>query len=576
MGVILLGVLLAAAGVAPADGHTVVPLAKARFDSELRCEGPLEGSFLAPANARGGLGVRAPIAAGKVACRLHFAKGPDFPFALTFTPPPGGLAVGPAAPVFLGQDKEAVLKVSGRPVRADGSAGPVQLAEGTVSAALPASKMPQNLVVLVQDEKGAAAYAVVSLLGRATVKVQTAREASVEAVVAGHRSTGFTSDAAGQAAVAVPAPPGFVKGVIDVGGGGKRSTRAPIGLPLAKPLFALAAIGPGAPVAPGTIAEVVVAGANPLGLPPKPRELKATAAGAAKLLAVTPQQPGLWRVRLRAGAAGEATVQLGLGTASRTVTFQVGAPAPKAPAPPPVAQTPPVAAEPAPAPASTPPPAETPPLPPPQKAEVLARTDQVRAAEPPRPAAATVVREPAATPRDEGSARGFRLELLAEGGYLTNGGALAGLAPGVQAQLAYRLGDIDVGGGFDLLYAFADKHNQLQTGGGTIDATTRVQSLQLLVGPWLRYRITERVGVDVAAGLGLSRTSEQIESGGQTASFGPASPLALGGLGGLDLDFGGLRAFAGVRVVSASASGTLQGNAGGVAALAGLGVDLGL
>jgi hypothetical protein len=571
MGVILVGMLIAAAGMAPADGHSVVALPRAHFDSELRCEGPLEGRFLAPANLRGGLGVRAPAVPGRVSCRLRFAKGKDFPFVLNFTAPPGGLAVGAIGPVTLGQDKEALLKVTGTATRADGSAGPATVGDGRVSAPLPTSKMPQNLLVLVEDAKGNAAYTVVPLLGRASVKVQTARDASVEAVVAGHRTLGFTSDATGQVVVAVPSPPGFVKGVIDVASATGRTTRAPIGLPAAKPLHALAALGPDGPVAPGALAEFVVAGVDPLGLPPKPLELKASVSSG-KLVGVAPLRPGLWRVRVQTGAAGEGKLELNLGSATRTVVFAVGAPTPA----PGALQTPPIlAVEPEPAP-KAPEPTATPALPVPTQAEVVTRTDAIKPAESARPAPALAEVTQSAPARRADGVGGVRLELLAEAGYLTNGGALAGIAPGAQVQVAYRLADIDVGGGFDLLYAIASRQNQVASGSGTIDARTSVQSLQLLVGPWVRYRVTDLIGVDLTAGLGLSHTTEQIESGGQTATFGPVTPLAFGGMGGLDLNLGAVRAFAGVRYVSASASGTLTGPAGGLAALAGVGVDLGL
>ena len=172
MGVMIVGLLLAAAATPVADGHSVVPLPKAKVDVELVCDGVLQGAFLAPASAKT-FGVRAPGKPGLAKCTLKPAKGKPVPVALKFIEPKWPLAIGATAPVTLGVDGEATLEVHGKATRADGSGGPATLDGTTVHASLPASKMPQNLVVLIEGEKGGAAYTVVPLLGRATVKMQT-------------------------------------------------------------------------------------------------------------------------------------------------------------------------------------------------------------------------------------------------------------------------------------------------------------------------------------------------------------------------------------------------------------------
>jgi hypothetical protein len=582
MGVMLVGLMLAAAGAGvPADGHTVVPLSKAKADTELVCDGALQGAFLTPASAKT-FGVRAPVKPGTVACMLKPTKGKPVAVPLKFLEPKWPLSVGATAPVVLGVDGEALLEVRGKALRADGSAGSATLEGGKVHAALPTSKMPQNLVVLVEGEKGGAAYAVVPLLGRATMKVQTSKDAKVEAVVAGHRSTGFTSDASGTVALQVPAPVGFLKGQIDVTDANAKTSHAAITLAAAKPLFALAALGPADNVAPGAVAELLVAGADPLGLPPKPKELKATAsAGKVKGLALL--QPGLWKVQVVAPASGEVTVDLALGNASRKLSFAVGAPTPK-PEPKPA-----VEAKPEPAPEAKPAVAEAKPEPAPEpKAEPKPEVKPAVAEapkpppeprpqaipEPPKPAV-EVAAKPVHKPSSDDE-EGFRLELLVEGGYLTNGGALEGLAPGGQVQLAYRTGDFDLGLSVDALFAQASHDGSVSVDGATVTTSTTASTLQVLAGPWVRYRFTDWLGVDLTAGAGVARTTEQIDSGTTTNASGTTSPLALGGMAGLDFNFGLVRAFAGARYLTASASGDLSGNAGGLAVLGGVGVDLGL
>lgn len=581
MGVMLAALVLAATGAVQADGHTVVPLRGAKVDVELSCPAPLKNAYLAPLPGNK-FGVRAPVQPGRLTCQLKPPKGRVASVPLNFVAPKWPLSVGATRPVVLGQDTEAVLEVRGKALRADGSAGPATLMDDTVRAQLPPSKMPQNLVVLVQGEKGGAAYAVVPLLGRATVKVQTAKDAQVEAVVAGHRSTGFTSDDSGQVQLVIPAPPGFVKGDIDVTANGK-TTHATIGLPAAKPLYALAVLGPQDNVAPNSRVELLAAGCNPMGLPPKPKELKGKAS-AGKLLGLSLAQPGLWKLTMQAPASGDTTVELHLGNATRTITFHVGPPKPvvvaEAPKPPeqpkveaPKPEVKQAAAEPEPKPepkpevaqVEEPKPAELPHQPEPKPLPV---------AQAEKPETETVVKPVHKRSMDDDE--GMRLELLVEGGYLTNGGAISGIAPGGQLQVAYRTGDFDFGGGVDALFASSSQSSSVPSSGTAISTATKTSSLQLLVGPWVRYRFTDVFGVDLSAGAGVSRTSQQIEANGSVNSSGSTSPVAFGGLAGLDLNFGLVRAFAGARYVTASASGDLTGNAGGLAGLVGVGVDLGL
>ena len=585
MGVMLVGLLLAAAGVsAPADGHTVIPLSKAKANTELSCQGALEGAFLSP--AKRGFGVRAPVVPGVVHCTITPTRGKPSTLSLKFLEPKWPLAVGASAPVILGQDHEAVLTVRGKALRAAGSAGEATLENGQVHAALPASKMPQNLVVLVEGEKGGAAYAVVPLLGRATVKVQTVADAKVEALVAGHRSTGFTSDDAGQVALVLPAPVGFTQGDIDVTGPEGRTTHAKIKLPAAKPLYAMAALGPADNVLPGAMTSVLVAGANPSGLPPRRTELKAKVS-AGKLKGLSQPQPGLWRLQVLAPASGKVAVELHLGNASQTVTYEVGQPKPKvAPtvmahlAPP----TPPLGLVPQPTPTVIPTPAPTP-APKPAPTAVAEATPAPTPAPVPTPApepvvavAPTVSQRPALHAADEDEEnQGLRLELLVEGGFISNGGAVSGIVPGGQLQLAYRVGSFDLGGSVDALFVHSSQVATVPVGSATsIQTGTTTNSLQVLAGPWVRLRVSEVFGIDLSGGVGVSHTSQEIDSAGRVLASASTTPLAYGGFGGIDLDFGLVRAFAGARYVRAVTTDGLQGDAGGLAGLAGIGLDIGL
>ena len=158
----------------------------------------------------------------------------------------------------------------------------------------------------------------------------------------------------------------------------------------------------------------------------------------------------------------------------------------------------------------------------------------------------------------------------------SQGRTLEGLAPGGQVQLAYRTGDFDLGLSVDALFAQASHDGSVSVDGATVTTSTTASTLQVLAGPWVRYRFTDWLGVDLTAGAGVARTTEQIDSGTTTNASGTTSPLALGGMAGLDFNFGLVRAFAGARYLTASASGDLSGNAGGLAVLGGVGVDLGL
>jgi len=588
----LVGFLLAASGFsAPADGHSVIRLRRARPDTELVCGAPLKDAFLTPASARN-FGVRAPVVPGVAHCKLLRAKSRPVSVTLKFLEPKWPLAVGATGPVTLGLDAFAVLTLRGKATRADGSAGPATLTDGEVHAQLPSSKMPQNLVVLVEGEKGGAAYAVVPLLGRATVKVQTSKNASVEAVVAGHRTGGFTSNASGQASITVPSPVGFARGALDVRTPGGRTSHATIKLPVAKPLYAMAALGPAQSVKPGAQVSVWVAGADPLGLPPKRSALHASAsAGRVKGLSMT--QPGLWKVELVAPARdGEVSVSLALGNAKRNVTYRVGAPAPKPLLPPAIAEVAPApaiaatSATSATLPASSAAPASSAPAPAASPAPTEPAPAAVAEAAP--PPAATPSSAPAAAPAAElttssegapepaPSGNGLRLELLVEGGYLTNGGALAGVVPGGQLQLAYRKGNIDIGGSVDALFSRSSHDSVVASGSSSVNATTTATTVQVLVGPWVRFRFNDVLGLDLTAGAGISHTSLQIDAAGAPNASGTSTPLALGGMAGLDLAFGPVRVFAGARYVTAKASGALTGQAGGLAGLLGVGVDLGL
>jgi hypothetical protein len=170
----------------------------------------------------------------------------------------------------------------------------------------------------------------------------------------------------------------------------------------------------------------------------------------------------------------------------------------------------------------------------------------------------------------------MRLELLVEGGFITNGGAVAGIVPGGQLQLAYRVGSFDIGGSVDALFAHTSQSATVPVGNASVASQTVTNSLQILAGPWVRWRLTEVFGIDLSGGVGVSHTTQEIDTGSAVNNSGSASPLAFGGFGGLDFNFGLVRVFAGARYLHASATGTLSGNAGGIAGLAGVGLDLGL
>ena len=551
MGMTLWVLALAAAKAATlADGHSVAPIAGATPTSELKCEAPLENAWLAPGPG-GTWGVRAPARPAKVNCTLNNkgSKKPE-PVTLEFIDQAPPFALAPDHLPLLGTDTEAALDASGPVARADGSFGSVKVDHSHVTAGLPTIRMPQHLVVLALSASGDPAYAVVPLLGKAKVSVTTQKNAKLEVVVAGRRTTGFKSDKKGKVDVAVPAPPGFASGLLEVDPGKKKKgAESELQLPQAKPLFALAALGPVDAVPSGSAFAIYVAGANPQGLPPDDSELVAVGTFA-RIDKTEVLQPGLWKLTGTAPAAGTATVALTLGGASRTVTLTVAPKVATEPPKPEVKPDPKLAlTEPRPDPKGT--------LP--QKPPEL-------------PTAAVVNAKTAPEPEPEDR---IHLGLLVEAGYLTNFGSVGGLAPGVGVQLGYRLGQLDVGGAVDALFTTGTRQGQVTVAGGNIDTTTSTQVIQSMIGPWARWRFTDIIGVSASAGVGISRVAQSITANGSVNSSGTSTSVAFGGLAGLDLDFNVVRVFGGARYLQSSASGDLSGPAGGLTALVGVGVDLG-
>jgi hypothetical protein len=541
--------LAAVKAATPADGHTVAPIPGATPTSELKCEAPLENAWLAPGPG-GTWGVRAPARPGKVSCTLNKqgAKKTET-VTLEFVDQAPPFALAPDHLPLLGTDTEAALDASGPVARADGSFGNVKVDRAHVTAGLPTIRMPQHLVVLALSPAGDPAYTVVPLLGKAKVSVTTKKNAKLEVVVAGRRTTGFKSDKKGKVDVAVPAPPGFAGGLLEVDPSKKKKgAETELQLPQAKPLFALAALGPADAVPSGSRFVIYVAGANPQGLPPNDSEL--VAVGTFTTIDKTEVlQPGLWKLTGKAPAAGAATVVLTLGGASRTVAIAVAPPVATEPPKPEVKVEPKLTTEPKPDPKGT-----------------------LTQKPPELPVDHAVVTQTPAAATDE---KALHLGLLVEAGYLTNFGSVGGLAPGVGVQLGYRLGSLDVGGAVDALFTTGTRQGQVTVSGGSIDTTTSTQVIQSMVGPWARWRFTDIIGVSASAGLGISRVAQSITANGSVNSSGTSTSLAFGGLAGLDLDFNVVRVFGGARYLQSSASGSLTGPAGGLTGLVGVGVDLG-
>lgn len=676
MGMSLLSALALLA--APADGRTVVPVEGALPSSELSCLGALEGARLAPAAT--GLGVRAPLAAATVPCKLTQADGTQSDVSLAFAAPGEGLFVAAGKLPVLGQESEVLLSASSKVVRAAGSAGEATIVDGQIKAPLPTLKMPQNLVVLAAGPEGVG-YTVVPLLGRAKVGIKTRSSSQLETVVAGTRLGGFQSDGKGKADLAIPAPPGFVQGLLRVTDSKGKSSTADLELPAAKPLFALAVLAPIGAVPPGSTFTVVAAGANPAGLPPADSELGVVASGGttvqpAKLLA-----PGLWELSVTAPQSGAADVKLTLGQATFPVSLPVESGA-KAPLLIPIeptrielafeakqlasGQSVPLTAKLVDAkgrvadaaltvnvtgpgswkagesgpgrtggdlsvPAGSKPGSSV-------TVEVSgagfkeSRTVEVIAGKP----ASLVLGVPEADPVDplalrvaadvkdaEGNAiapklvarnghveslegnrfrvtgtpgtlvtlstgegpeaqvqlpsageKGPRVLVGIQAGYLTNGGSIAGFAPGAALIGAWGLGSFDLGVGADVLVASTTQAGNVSFQGGSLATSTTTQTLQLLAGPWARYRFTDHLGVAATGGVGLSRVTQSISAQGGVNSAGASNTLAFGGAAGLDLRFGLFRAFAGARYAASTASGELSGNAGGIAGVASVGIDL--
>ncbi len=559
-----MGMMIVSATVAwislatPADGHSVAPISSATAKSEVTCDGPLAGAYLSPAET--GLGLRASLVPGTVKCKVvNGPKAQDV--SVDFTDSDSTIGLAADHPVLLGTDKEATLSTRGEISRADGSAGPAKVGPGTITATLPTIRMPQNLVVLASDSLGNADYAIVPLLGKAKVAVKVKKDAKLEVLVAGHRVTGFTSDKKGKADIAVPAPPGFTEGLLEVHPKKGKVEVSDLNLPAAKPLFALAVLGPSDAVTIGTAFVVLAAGAKPNGLPADESDFSADPSSGLTISQRTLVRPGLWRLDGTAPSAdGQVTIKLG--QASRVVDIKVK-PAPAiavAEAKPAVAETKPAETKPA-----ETKPAETKP------AETKPAVAEIKPAD--STPKVTKSAPPPAVADDDGT---LRLGIMIEGGYMTNGGAISGLAPGAMVQVAYRMGSFDIGGGLDALVTSTTSHNTVNYNSVALDSTTTTQSLQAMVGPYARYRFLDFMGVAAQAGLGISRVTESITANNQVNSSGASTTIGFAALLGLDFDFGLAQAFVGGRYATANASGTLTGQAGGIAGIVGLGVNLGM
>ena len=210
---------------------------------------------------------------------------------------------------------------------------------------------------------------------------------------------------------------------------------------------------------------------------------------------------------------------------------------------------------------------------------------EVKPAEPPKPqdttptVASTPKVEQKMPPPEPADNDTIRLGAMIEAGYFSNFGSVSGLSPGAAIQVSYRMGQLDLGGGLDLLVSvpLASQTGSVTVGSGQqIDTTTNNMSVQALVGPYARYRFTDLIGVAGQLGVGLSRVTQSITANGQVNSSGATNAFGFGGFVGLDLDLGLAQVFAGARYEQASGSGSLSGNAGGFAGIAGLGVDIGM
>src|ERR1700679_4234841 len=95
----------------PADGHSVAPLPTATTKSEVTCDGPLAGAYLAPATS--GLGVRAPLVGGAVTCKvINGGKSADV--IVEFTDSDSAVGLAADHPIVLGVDKEATIATRGQ------------------------------------------------------------------------------------------------------------------------------------------------------------------------------------------------------------------------------------------------------------------------------------------------------------------------------------------------------------------------------------------------------------------------------------------------------------------------------
>jgi hypothetical protein len=565
-------VLAAALSATPADGHSVAVIGDASLMTEVNCDGLLQGAYLAPAGL--GYGLRAPIAPGAVKCTIKSADGKEKQVTVEFADDDIPVGVAPDHPIVLGVDKEGALNLRGDVSHVEGSAGPVKLEQGTAKATLPTIRMPQHLVVLVTDSQGDANYAVIPLLGKAKASMKvTKRNAKIEVIVAGHRTGGFTSDKKGKVEVSVPAPPGFLKGALVVTDSKGRTAESSLELPAAKPLYALAAIGPDTATANKPFV-VYAAGSNPMGLPPDDAEFEVLPGSGAQVYSKDTIKPGLWRVSMTAPQAGDVAVVLKLKNATKNISVKVQAPPP----PPTVAQTEQPKTKPADltsANKTNTPATNTSATTGTNNATTVSQNEQ------PKSAVSEVVKtdtKPKVTKRkDEDEPSDIHLGILLEAGYMTNNGAIAGFAPGASVQISYRVLDgFDVGLDVDALVTTSNSSANVQVGGASVATTSNTQILQGLAGPWARYHFSDLIAVDLSAGAGLSRVAQSISAENVVNTSGVSNSFAFGGQLGIDLTFGIARGYIGARYAQSQASGDVTGLAGGLAALAGVGVDLGL